>query len=299
MNFKDRTKLKIAISKMEKEENYINRNLKFINKKIAIVACAFLLITSSVTFASISLIRYYNGKPVIFSGEEISEELEGKEVVIAVPDTPSKPDYITQLNNILSKYYDSFEVTKICNEAQKDGLGNEDKITSEGGIKLYHLIYNIFKEKNVTIEDKEKVLEYLEKLDKSEVNTEEINTEILLELFPTPQEEFDPLLSMDLESKALILQMETGKTFNDVLYKYYNKEELDDLYEKINLERNSISDLYGKTENSEKLIQYMIDLLKNENITDDEKILLDYGVRKTIVSWNIDNEDIREQISLY
>lgn len=51
MDFKERTKLKIAISKIEDEENAMSKNKFKIKRNVGIVACACLILTTSVIFA--------------------------------------------------------------------------------------------------------------------------------------------------------------------------------------------------------------------------------------------------------
>lgn len=50
-NFKDRTRLKIAISKIATEDIDIKEKNSFINGKLALAACAFIVLTSGIVFA--------------------------------------------------------------------------------------------------------------------------------------------------------------------------------------------------------------------------------------------------------
>ena len=80
-------KSKIAISKFKEENIVIKSKFNFTSQKIAVVAFLCLVLTSSVVFACKSIIKYnpFNGKPVIVAGNEIPEELIGKEVSLMIP----------------------------------------------------------------------------------------------------------------------------------------------------------------------------------------------------------------------
>lgn len=83
-----RVKEEIAISQFNKENiDKKSRNFNFINRKIAGIACVCIILTSGVALACMTIIRYnpFNGKPVIVAGEEIPEELIGKEVSLMIP----------------------------------------------------------------------------------------------------------------------------------------------------------------------------------------------------------------------
>lgn len=126
-------KSKIAISKFKEENIAIKQKFNFASKKVAVVACACLILTSGVVFAKdiekiiTTIIRYnpFNGKPVIVVGEEVPEELIGKEVSLMIPPKANTVqeeviENVTEEINVVSENSNSYNSPEAINTRIKE-----------------------------------------------------------------------------------------------------------------------------------------------------------------------------------
>lgn len=288
---------RIKLKKLLIEEKVIEMKKSKILKLVIAFGCVGLIVTGGV-IASKNLIMYdkKSGKPIVIAGEEVPEELKGKETVIVVPKKSSgATDYFPVIEKILSKYHDSIEVSNICNSAQKQGWGNEDVLTEDGGVELYYLIYNIFNEGEITEEDKNQIIEYIEKLNNDNIDLNSIDADVLEQLFPKPVHTDEELAEAKEYGDVEIAKMESNETFVTILYQYYDEEEMDKLVEGISMELSDKQSEMSK-ENSIKAVEYMINILETQNISENEKIILRYEAKRLLERTGINDLNLKEKI---
>lgn len=277
-NILEKIETKIAISSYKNECKTKQKNTNLFSK-IAVAALALTIISGGAVIANKTIIRYdeKTGKPIVVAGEEVPEELKGQEVVIAIPADLSlqKTDYFPELISILNKYHDESEVKRICSAAQKPGYGNEDVLTAEGGKELYNLVYNIIKNTDVTLDDEKRLKNILQNLDNTSINWDTLDADVLNTLFPINEEDLYWDKHKYIETTARVLEAQRNQTFLDILYLYYEKEMLDELVDTIGKNPEDIT-------SKEKLVELMIDLLKNDNVVHEEKVILEYRIREAI-----------------
>ena len=285
---------RIKLKKLLIEEKVFEMKKSKILKLVITFGCIGLIVTGG-TIASKNLIMYneQTGKPIIFAGQDVPEELNGKEVTLAVPKEPASPDYFPSIEKILSKYHNSQEVSNICSEAQEKGWGNEDILTKEGGAKLYYLISDVFNEGKITDEDKKQVLEYIQYLNHDNIDFDSIDIDVLKQLFPEPEHTEEELASANEYNNVVIAKMKSNQTFITILYKYYDKDEIDKLLDELSIELNSNN---TDMEYSIKIIEYMINLFDTQNLSDDEKVILRYESKKLLKRINMDLPELEAKI---
>lgn len=300
---KQKTKDKISVSKFQDIE--IDSNTRKFSKngflKIAVLILVVTIFPLGFSAAKIE-IKYdpISGKPIIIAGQPAPEELKEKEVVIAVPENVKKNEYIKNIKEILVKYYDEEEVIKICGEAQKvDPKGNGNILTKEGGIKFYNLIAKIIEDGKITEVDKNNVLDYIQCLDDSAIDLNDVDEKVLEIIFPVPEAEIsNPFWKENdniyIEGKKA--EIEINMSFTDILYKYYDKAEIDNILENVSLEHNSESKKCGEKEFSIKIIEYMLTLLEREELSNEEKSILKYRASETYQIFEIEDEELKNRI---
>lgn len=248
------------------------------------------ILLSVATIAINNVIKYTKeGKPYIFSYEEVPEELKGQPISIAVPANPKPEPPYRELKKILVKYRNSAELDKILEEAKDQE--DEFKLTEDGGKKLFTVIAEIFNENAISQEEIEKVRYYISNLNYKYVYSSGIDEEIInIVLGKEDSQDTQVSVPDEVIKKAQEIAQREEEII-DIVKKYYGEEEYKELEERA----NSSSDV---SKDITELVKFIFSVIDGKDATKKEKRKLEEYLKdkRTSLMEYLDDAEIKKRI---